>query len=246
MEQNIEDIIEEITLEELQDDDSLIEDVEEIPEAKSMKKEEDEEEVELEDDENEEEEDDDDVTESVIGTAALATVGVVGTLAALYGVVKGASWAKNKVGNWLHDKAYELDQQIKAAERKAKKEEYESKIQSIVDKFEDDAELHKMYKSLPKYDPKNIKANKERTKQLKKIADHIKGKLTNAEYQVFNDISKSLRSKYESYVTEAIVMEATEPQGGIDELGDEACIAKLQNRRNGACSKLQNSEIAKS
>jgi hypothetical protein len=37
-EENIEDIIEEITLEQLQDDDSLIEDVEEIPEAKSMKK----------------------------------------------------------------------------------------------------------------------------------------------------------------------------------------------------------------
>lgn len=145
--------------------------------------------------------------EEIVGTVALGTVVAVGTLAAMFGVVKGAKYMANKLG----DAAQSYVDKKDLAAVQAKRSKYQDKIDSITAKFDGDTKLQSMYKSLPEFSRSNTKAavtkNADRTKKMGQIAKYIKSKLDAEELKAFTDISKSLRSKNEEYgeVEEAIV-----------------------------------------
>jgi hypothetical protein len=187
--ENIEDIIEEITLEELQDDDSLIEDVEEVPEDED--EDEDDDVIESNHEDEDEEETLDEDFMSAFTTVAGGAAGLAAILAA-WGGIKVAAYVTAKT-----IKDVEIAAAKKAAAERLKK--YEDYVESIATKFEDDAELKKMYADLPDYK----KDPKARTKQLTSIGKYIKGKLDAKEQKVFTDISAVIRSKMTNSIEEA-------------------------------------------
>jgi len=129
---------------------------------------------------------------ALVGQIAL---GVAGGLAGLWAIVKGAKIAGIVLGSAAEQLGNKLEAKAKQAITKANKQT----VLQIIKKFESDTKLVNMYKALPAYTeyPKTQKAvagNKDRTKQLKLIADYVKTKLTPEEMQYFTDISATLRN----------------------------------------------------
>lgn len=127
-----------------------------------------------------------------VGQIAL---GVAGGLAGLWALVKGGALVRNILGIV----GSELGRKLEAKAKQAITDANKATVSQIIKKFEDDTKLTDMYKTLPVYTKypktqKAITANKERTKQLKLIADYIKTKLTPEEMEYFKDISAMLRT----------------------------------------------------
>ncbi len=148
------------------------------------------------------------VNEGILTTAAGVALGLVGAIA----LIKVASAAKNIVGVLALDAADKIGAR-QAAKRAAKrKADLEKIVIPIVKKFEDDAQLKKMYDELIPYEGgvsiKANKSNKKRSKQLQEIAKYIKSKLTPEEELYFVNVSKYLRDGVVESVEEASKLSA--------------------------------------
>jgi hypothetical protein len=249
--QEIEDIIEDVTEEELTANEELEQDLPEevseeqevsfddsiksilLGEKKSCKEEDDEEESEEDEDEEEmeegymkaskskkeesddeeEEEDEDELSEDFMSALAIGTGAAVGLTGGLIGTLALISGVRKSIVARAAKKAADAKAEEEAAYRKAvadKQKKYNDEIQSIANKFDDDKELASMFKTVPAYmrgsSVKASKNNKERTKQLTKIAKYVKSKLDSRELKAFTDISKAIRDKHSS-VSEAAKVE---------------------------------------
>ena len=128
---------------------------------------------------------------ALVGQIAL---GVAGGLAGLWMLIKGGSVVRNVLGAVT----YELGKKLESKAKEAITNRNKAIAVDIIKKFEGDDKLAGMYKTLPTYSSSitqkaNI-TNKERTKQLKAIAEYIKTKLTPEEMKYFNDVSAMLRT----------------------------------------------------
>lgn len=121
---------------------------------------------------------------ALVGNIAL---GIVGGLAGLWAISGVTKFLKNLAGYGLEKLGDKLQASAKNAARGKRKE----LIMGIAKKFESDDTLKDMYASLPEYNPYD---KKERDKQIRKIADYIKSKLTPEEMKYFKDISSMLRT----------------------------------------------------
>lgn len=114
-------------------------------------------------------------------------LGVVGGLAGLWAGVGVTKFLAAVAGSGLEALANKLESSAKRAARGRRKEF----IAGIVKKFDGDTQLQSMYAALPPYSPKT---KNERNKQMRKIAEYIKSKLSSEEMDYFNDISSMLRT----------------------------------------------------
>jgi len=121
-------------------------------------------------------------------------LGIVGGLAGLWMLIKGGSVVKNVLGAV----SYELGRSLERKVKQTITDRNKAVVSQIIKKFEGDNKLTGMYNTLPAYSssmtPKANITNKERTKQLKVIAEYIKTKLTPEEMKYFNDVSAMLRT----------------------------------------------------
>jgi len=128
---------------------------------------------------------------ALVGQIAL---GVAGGLAGLWMLIKGGSVVRNVLGAVT----YELGKKLERKAKEAVTDRNKAIAVDIIKKFEGDDKLAGMYKTLPAYSSSNTQKantiNKERTKQLKAIAEYIKTKLTPEEMKYFNDVSAMLRT----------------------------------------------------
>ena len=127
------------------------------------------------------------IIDIAIGTA----VGIAG----LWAVVKGS----RAVGRFLGNTAEVLAGKLEAKIRQVAKNKRKELIGEIIKKFDGDKELERMYQELPEYSPNAktkvmIAQNNERNKQLRKIGNYVKDKLTPEEMTYFTEISSMLRT----------------------------------------------------
>lgn len=129
---------------------------------------------------------------ALAGTIAL---GVAGGLVGLWALIKGGA----VVGHILGASAEAIGDKMKQRAKQAITDRNKAIVSQIIKKFEGDTKLVGMYKALPAYSTsitqKANTTNKERTKQLKAIAEYIKTQLTPEEMKYFNDISATLRTQ---------------------------------------------------
>ena len=148
----------------------------------------------------------------ILGSAIAIALGLTGA----YALIKGSSWVKEKLGDASYDLLKKLDTQLKAKKAIEDKAQLMDTIKPMIDRLSEDAKLKQLYAELPEWgssiSKRQTKINAERAKQLRKIGEYIKSKLTEDEAKYFSAISQFFR------------------KGTLDELIKEA---RLRRQGNG-------------
>ena len=129
----------------------------------------------------------------ILGSAIAIALGLTGA----YALIKGSSWVKEKLGDASYDLLKKLDTQLKAKKAIEDKAQLMDTIKPMIDRLSEDAKLKQLYAELPEWgssiSKRQTKINAERAKQLRKIGEYIKSKLTEDEAKYFSAISQFFR-----------------------------------------------------
>ena len=129
----------------------------------------------------------------ILGSAIAIALGLTGA----YALIKGSYWVKEKLGDASYDLLKKLDTQLKAKKAIEDKAQLMDTIKPMIDRLSEDAKLKQLYAELPEWgssiSKRQTKINAERAKQLRKIGEYIKSKLTEDEAKYFSAISQFFR-----------------------------------------------------
>lgn len=129
----------------------------------------------------------------ILGSSIAIALGLTGA----YALIKGSYWVKEKLGDASYDLLKKLDTQLKAKKAIEDKAQLMDTIKPMIDRLSEDAKLKQLYAELPEWgssiSKRQTNINAERAKQLRKIGEYIKSKLTEDEVKYFSAISQFFR-----------------------------------------------------